>query len=52
MALSREWIDINGLMREALSIVESLFKSKGLYLNFSAAEDLPQVYCDRPASAR
>jgi len=47
MALSREWLDINGLLQESLLIVESLFQSKGLYLTLKTDEHIPQVYCDR-----
>jgi CheY-like chemotaxis protein/anti-sigma regulatory factor (Ser/Thr protein kinase) len=47
MALSRDWIEINDLVRDAAAIVESLFQSKGLYLNLKIDQNLPQIYCDR-----
>lgn len=47
MALSCDWTDINELVREAASIVEGLFESKGLYLKLELAPNLPEVYCDR-----
>lgn len=47
MTLSREWIEINDLVRESVGIVESLFQTKGLYLKLDIDENLPQVYCDR-----
>ena len=47
MAFSREWAGIHEIVKEAVSIVEGLFQSKGLQLNLEIPENLPQVYCDR-----
>ena len=46
MALTREWAGINDLILEAASYVRGLYQSKGLFLEFSLQEDLPQVFCD------
>lgn len=47
MALSREWVSIPELMRAAVSVVQSLFQKKGLYLKLDLCENLPQVFCDQ-----
>jgi signal transduction histidine kinase/CheY-like chemotaxis protein len=47
MALSREWVSFPELMRAAVSVVQSLFQKKGLYLKLDLSEDLPQVFCDQ-----
>ena len=47
MALSREWVSMPDLIQEAVSVVQSLFQKKGLYLTLDLPEDLPQVFCDQ-----
>ncbi len=47
MALSREWISPGEMIQSALSVVEGLFHSKGLYLTLELPEALPQVFCDQ-----
>ncbi len=47
MALSREWVSVPELMRSAISVVQSLFQKKGLYLKLDVSEDLPEVFCDQ-----
>jgi signal transduction histidine kinase/CheY-like chemotaxis protein len=45
--LSREWVDIGELVREAAEAVAALFEKKGLTLSVHIAPDLPTVHCDR-----
>ncbi len=47
MALSREWISIPDMISTAISVVEGLFRTKGLYLNLEMPESIPQVFCDQ-----
>ncbi len=47
MALSREWTQVNAIIQEATSVVQSLFNSKNLYLKINLEENLPEVFCDR-----
>ena len=47
MALSREWISIPDLMQAAVSVVQTLFQKKELYLKLDLSDDLPQVFCDQ-----
>lgn len=46
MALSRNWIEIAPLVREAIGVVQPLYESRGLYLKAEVAPELPLVYCD------
>ncbi|MCS7220018.1 MAG: ATP-binding protein [Anaerolineae bacterium] len=47
LSLSREWTDINAIVREAVEAVEPLYRAKGLNLEVDVPTALPQVYCDR-----
>ncbi len=46
MALSRAWVDLATLIGDALSVVQPLYDSRGLYLKFDVEADLPPVFCD------
>jgi len=45
-ALSRDWIDIGEIVREATQAVEPLYLTKGLTLNVDLPAPTPTVYCD------
>ncbi len=47
MALSREWVSIQDMIQMAISVVQGLFNTKGLYLKLDLPENLPQVFCDQ-----
>ena len=46
MALSKEWTSLAQIVEAAVSAVQALFDSKGLYLRASVPGDLPRLYCD------
>jgi signal transduction histidine kinase/CheY-like chemotaxis protein len=46
MALTREWISLQSIVSVAVSVVRSLFESKGLYLETDVPPDLPPILCD------
>ncbi len=47
MALSKEWVVIREMLEDAISVVQGLFDTKGLYLRLDIPDSLPQVFCDR-----
>lgn len=47
MALSKEWTSIEEMVQAAMSVVQSLFNSKGLYLTLEIPQPLPRIYCDQ-----
>jgi signal transduction histidine kinase/CheY-like chemotaxis protein len=47
MALSKEWTSIQEMIQTAISVVEGLFNTKGLYLHLDMPEAMPQVFCDQ-----
>jgi signal transduction histidine kinase/CheY-like chemotaxis protein len=47
MTLHREWVDLAGIIDEAITAVLPLVQKKGLTLQTATPEDLPAVYCDR-----
>jgi signal transduction histidine kinase/CheY-like chemotaxis protein len=47
MALHREWVDLAGIIDEAVTAVLPLVEKKGLTLQTVTQENLPAVYCDR-----
>ncbi len=47
MKLSRSWIEIQEVVREAVAAVQPLFMSKGLRLAAQIPEELVPVWCDR-----
>jgi signal transduction histidine kinase/CheY-like chemotaxis protein len=47
MALSREWTSAPEMLQAAVSVVQGLFNTKGLYLRVELPETLPQVFCDQ-----
>jgi signal transduction histidine kinase/CheY-like chemotaxis protein len=46
MALIKEWISLEEIIDEAVSGVQALFVSKGLYLEVQIPADLPKIFCD------
>ena len=46
MALSRAWVDLATLIGDALSVVQPLYESRGIYLKSDVEADLPPVFCD------
>ena len=46
MALSKEWVSIPEIVDSALSVVQGLFESKGLYMKTNISSSIPHVYCD------
>lgn len=46
LALRREWVDVGGLIDDALRIVQPLLERKGLTLQVSKPGELPLLYCD------
>jgi signal transduction histidine kinase/CheY-like chemotaxis protein len=47
LSLSKEWVRLHEIVQSAVSAVEPLFQSRGLYLRVDLPADLPPVYCDR-----
>ena len=47
MALSREWISIDELIRSSVEVVKSLFDTKGLYIKLDIQDSLPTIFCDQ-----
>jgi signal transduction histidine kinase/CheY-like chemotaxis protein len=47
MALTKEKTAIEEVISEAVTAVQPLFHSKGLYLKVDLPKDLPQIWCDR-----
>lgn len=47
MALSKEWVSIKDMLEAAVSVVQGLFNTKGLYLRLEIPNSLPQVFCDQ-----
>jgi signal transduction histidine kinase/CheY-like chemotaxis protein len=46
MALRKERTTAQSIVDEAVQLVQSLFRSKGLYLETEVAPDLPPLFCD------
>ena len=46
MALSRAWVDLATLIGDALSVVQPLYESRGIYLKSDVEADLPPLFCD------
>jgi CheY-like chemotaxis protein len=46
MALSRDWVELAPLLQEALTVVQPLYQSRGLYLQAEIEPGIPPVYCD------
>ena len=46
MALSRESVSLAPTIEAALSVVKTLYQSRGLYLTADVPPDLPPVFCD------
>jgi signal transduction histidine kinase/CheY-like chemotaxis protein len=46
MALSKEWVSLQGIVDEATTAVRALYESKGLYLQTGVSPDLPPIFCD------
>lgn len=46
MALSKEWVALQGIVDSATVAVRPLYESKGLYLEAEVAPGLPSVFCD------
>jgi signal transduction histidine kinase/DNA-binding response OmpR family regulator len=47
MALTKEQVQIQEIVKAAAIAVRPLFDSKGLYLEIEAPPDLPPIFCDR-----
>ena len=47
LAISREWVSVQQLAREACEVIQPLFQSKGLYLKTELPKEDLQIYCDR-----
>mgnify|MGYP001289307706 CR=1 FL=1 len=47
MAISRDWVAPQEMILAAVSVVQDLFESKGLYLTVDVPDTLPRVYCDQ-----
>jgi signal transduction histidine kinase len=47
MAITKEKTSVYDIVETAIEAVQSLYKSKGLYLETDLSSDLPLVYCDR-----
>lgn len=47
MTLNREWVALTQVVEEAVSAVQPMFVSRGLYLKPDLPRHLPPVYCDR-----
>ncbi len=47
MALTREMVSFEEIVREAVTAVHPLYASKGIYLETEIAPGLPPVFCDR-----
>ena len=47
MTLNREWISLAEIVEAAVTAVQPLFASRGLYLRADLPADLPLIYCDR-----
>lgn len=47
LRLNREQVSIGEIIASAAAAVQPLIEKKGLTLQTTAAEDLPEVYCDR-----
>ncbi len=46
MAITKEWTPIQTIIQEAVSAVQALYDSKGLYLGAELADQYPPVFCD------
>jgi signal transduction histidine kinase len=46
MALSKEWVSLQGIVDEVATAVRGLYESKGLYLQTEVPADLPPILCD------
>jgi len=47
VALSRDWVNLEAIIRSALMVVAPLIQRKSLDLEVQIPPDLPDVYCDR-----
>ncbi len=47
MAISREWVSAEDLIRSSAAVVQELFDSRGLYLLLDVPTTLPRIYCDQ-----
>jgi signal transduction histidine kinase/CheY-like chemotaxis protein len=47
MAISKEWNSITEIIQAAVELVQSLYDSKGLYLQLNLEGNLPQIFCDQ-----
>ena len=47
MALDKEWLELGGVVDEAIATVVTLFKDRGLSLTADIPRDLPPLYADR-----
>jgi len=47
MALTKEHVAFREIVEAAVTVVQPLFESKGLYLETEVQEDLPAILCDR-----
>jgi signal transduction histidine kinase/DNA-binding response OmpR family regulator len=47
MALHREWASLAGVVAEAMTVVDSLFRKRDLWLRTTVSPDLPALYIDR-----
>jgi signal transduction histidine kinase/CheY-like chemotaxis protein len=46
MALSKEWVYLQEVIKTAVTTVRALFEAKGLFLETEISPDLPAVFCD------
>lgn len=44
--LTRQWVDLTEVVQAAITAVQPLFQSKGLFLRNAVEAGLPSVYCD------
>lgn len=47
MALSREWVPAEDIIRSAASVAQRLFDSKSLFLRLDLPGSLPEIFCDQ-----
>jgi signal transduction histidine kinase/CheY-like chemotaxis protein len=46
MAITKDWSAIQDIIKEAVSAVQALYDSKGLYLEAELADQYPPIFCD------
>ena len=46
LTLHQEWIEITGIVNEAIELVKPLLKKKELYCHLNDSISMPKIYCD------